>query len=111
MFRLFHLLAALCLFASLASGSIVHAAEIVGGHEATGASQSLHVDGDDDQVPGDRENGQPHHHDLCNGHDMATPAKAFAPSPHPKTPGTLLRLTSVAPATGPATSLLRPPIA
>ena len=111
MFRLFHLLAALCLFASLASGSIVHAAEMVGGHEATGASQLLHVDGDDDQVPADRENGRPHHHDLCHGHDMATPAKAFAPSPNPKTTGTLLRLSPVAPAAGPAPSPLRPPIA
>jgi len=109
--RVIVLLSALCLFASLLGGSVVHAAEVAGTGAATAATAWLHAEGDHDQVPPDSDNPAPHHHTMCSGHDLTAPIKtdrlpmcaANAAAPHPA--------ASVVPYAGPLASPLRPPIA
>lgn len=108
---LLSLISALCLFASLATGAVVHAAELVAAGEVTAATQWLHADGDHDQVPADADKDYPHHHNVCHGHDLAAPVKTCGG------PGALDRAGRPAvaadalPAAGPPDSPLRPPIA
>ncbi|MDF7776745.1 hypothetical protein P1X14_15920 [Sphingomonas sp. AOB5] len=111
MIRALKLLAMCFLFAGLVGGSIAHAAETAGGNEATEATHWLHGDGDEDQVPADSENGYPHHHNVCHGHDIASPAKFCAPQLRVADTGALKNAASAVPGAGPPGSPLRPPIA
>lgn len=52
---------------------MAHAAEAVGGSMA-GIEFTAHAPGDGDEVPTDSDNGLPHHHASCHGHDVGTPA-------------------------------------
>jgi len=70
-----------CLMLVLAGwASVAHAAEAAGGSIA-GIAITQHLPGDGDEVPADRDNALPHHHGLCHGHDLGTPAAAVAPLP------------------------------
>ena len=60
---------------------MAHAAESVGG-SMVGVEFSAHAPGDGDEVPADSDNGLPHHHNSCHGHDVGTPAVTPAPCEH-----------------------------
>lgn len=104
------LIGALVLAVSLLAGGMAHAAErfdcIPAAAEAAG-----HYDGDGDQVPSDPQQGVPHHHAGCSGHQLAAPCD---------TPDLVIGLSAATlpfawreagvPARGPD-RLLRPPIA
>ena len=99
----------MCLFVGMVGGSIAHAAET--GGEPSSTTAWLHVPGDADEVPADSDKNTPHHHDLCHGHDLATPIRACdaqralcANEASIPAPDTLL-------APAPGASPLRPPIA
>ena len=54
---------------------MAHAAETAGGSMA-GVELTVHAPGDGDEVPADSDNGLPHHHNACHGHDVGTPVLA-----------------------------------
>jgi hypothetical protein len=71
-----------CLMLSLAGwSSMVHAAEATG-DSVLEIGSSVHVSGDGDEVPADGDNGLPHHHGACHGHDLGTPMSAHAQIPY-----------------------------
>lgn len=57
--------------------SVAHAAEPVGG-SVEGLELAFHAPGDADEVPADSDNGLPHHHTICHGHDLGTPSPTIA---------------------------------
>lgn len=74
MFRMKALFGALMLVLMLWTGGLAHAAERVVCIPAT-AEAAGHYEGDDDQLPSDREQGVAHHHTGCSGHQLAAPAE------------------------------------
>jgi len=83
---------------------MAHAAEAAGGR-VLGIELTIHAPGDGDEVPGDSDNGLPHHHNACHGHDVGTPAtiigaqailitndteRGHLPAPLPETRGGVL---------------------
>lgn len=61
-----------CLMLALAGFSgMAHAAEVAGG-SLSGVELVVHTPGDGDEVPADGDNGMPHHHSPCHGHDAGT---------------------------------------
>jgi hypothetical protein len=65
-----------CLMVVLTSWSgMAHAAEAAGGNFG-GVAFTLHSQGDGDEVPADADKAVPHHHSICHGHDVGTPASA-----------------------------------
>ncbi|OAN66772.1 hypothetical protein A7X12_11560 [Sphingomonas sp. TDK1] len=56
---------------------MAHAAELAGGSFGAVAF-TLHAQGDGDEVPADADKAVPHHHSICHGHDVGTPAFAQA---------------------------------
>jgi len=98
----------LCLFVGMVGGSIAHAAET--GGEPSSATAWLHVAGDADEVPADADKNTPHHHDLCHGHDLATPMKACDAQRVLRASEASIPAPDNLPARAPGTSLLRPPI-
>ncbi|WP_443478424.1 hypothetical protein ACLIMP_22975 [Novosphingobium aerophilum] len=68
-----------CLMLILVSWSgMAHAVEAAGSSDA-GYDFSYHAPGDGDEVPGDADNGLPHHHGACHSHDLGTPLMTVAP--------------------------------
>ncbi|WP_334181450.1 hypothetical protein [Novosphingobium sp.] len=68
-----------CLMLILVSWSgMAHAVEAAGGSDA-GYDFSYHAPGDGDEVPGDADNGLPHHHGACHSHDLGTPSMTVVP--------------------------------
>ncbi len=63
---------------SLANGAAVHALELSSAGEVTEATQWMHSAGDHDEVPADADKNYPHHHNQCQGHDLAAPLKTRA---------------------------------
>lgn len=72
--KLLPLLACLMLVLTGFAG-MAHAAEAAGG-SVLGIELAIHAPGDGDEVPADSDNGLPHHHNACHGHDVGTPATA-----------------------------------
>lgn len=72
--KLLPLLACLMLVLTGFAG-MVHAAEAAGGR-MFGITLTVHAPGDGDEAPADSDNGLPHHHNSCHGHDVGTPAVA-----------------------------------
>jgi len=70
--KLLSLLACLMLVLTGFAG-MAHAAEAAGG-SVLGIELTVHAPGDGDEVPADSDNGLPHHHNACHGHDVGTPA-------------------------------------
>lgn len=70
--KLLPLLACLMLVLTGFAG-MAHAAEAAGG-SMLGIELAVHAPGDGDEVPADSDNGLPHHHNACHGHDVGTPA-------------------------------------
>lgn len=102
---------AVLMIGSLANGSAVHALELSSAGEVTDTTLWLHSAGDHDEVPADADRNYPHHHNQCQGHDVAAPLKACAA---PVRVRAASERTPVATATliaGPPAELLRPPIA
>jgi hypothetical protein len=65
-----------CLMVVLTSWSgMAHAAEAAGGNFGA-VMFILHTQGDGDEVPADADKAVPHHHSICHGHDIGTPASA-----------------------------------
>ncbi|WP_313539265.1 hypothetical protein [Sphingomonas sp.] len=65
-----------CLMVVLTSWSgMAHAAEAAGGNFGAIAF-TVHAQGDGDEVPADADQAVPHHHGICHGHDVGTPASA-----------------------------------
>ncbi|MFV0625568.1 hypothetical protein ACBY01_16385 [Sphingomonas sp. ac-8] len=63
-----------CLMLVLTSWSgMAHAAEAVGGSMG-GIEFTVHMSGDGDEAPADSDKAVPHHHSICHGHDIGTPA-------------------------------------
>jgi hypothetical protein len=54
---------------------MAHATETAGG-SMFGVELMVHAPGDGDEVPADGDNGLPHHHNACHGHDVGTLAVA-----------------------------------
>ena len=75
--KLLPLLACLMLVLTGFAG-MAHAAEVAGG-SMFGIELTVHAAGDGDEVPADSDNGLPHHHNACHGHDVGTPAFAAGP--------------------------------
>jgi len=75
--KLLPLLACLMLVLTAFAG-MGHAAEAAGG-SVLGIELTIHAPGDGDEVPADGDNGLPHHHNACHGHDVGTPATACGP--------------------------------
>lgn len=67
------LIGAMMLVLMLWAGGLAHAAERVDCIPAT-AEAPGHYEGDDDQLPSDRDQGVVHHHAGCSGHQLAAPA-------------------------------------
>lgn len=62
-----------CLMVLLVNWSaMAHVAEESGGRLA-GLEFVAHAPGDGDEVPTDSDNGLPHHHSICHGHDAGAP--------------------------------------
>jgi len=74
--KLLPLLACLMLVLTGFAG-MAHAAEAAGG-SVLGIEFTVHAPGDGDEVPADSDNGLPHHHNACHGHDVGTPATVIA---------------------------------
>jgi hypothetical protein len=55
---------------SLFAASMVHANEDLACMDSSSTQILGHVDGDGDQVPADSDNGYPHHHGACHGHQV-----------------------------------------
>lgn len=67
-----------CLMVLLTSCvGMIHAAEAAGS-STKGVALVLHSRGDGDEVAADRDSAVPHHHSICHGHDVATPAVSLA---------------------------------
>lgn len=75
--KLLPLLACLMLVLTGFAG-MAHAAEAAGG-SVFGVELTVHAPGDGDEVPADSDNGLPHHHNACHGHDVGAPAIACGP--------------------------------
>ncbi|SEM99371.1 hypothetical protein SAMN05192583_1779 [Sphingomonas gellani] len=76
-----------CLMLVLTGWSaMAHAAEEAGGRLA-GVELVVHAPGDGDEVPADGDNGLPHHHSICHGHDLGVPPLALAEACRPVTAG------------------------
>lgn len=108
--RILLILASVSLLLSLGMAPVAHAVESLGCVEMTDGG-AFHSDGDGDQVPGDADNGYPHHHGGCHGHHVAPPLSVASGQHHLMSPiqhGSwgANRLTPVAGGTA-----LRPPIA
>jgi hypothetical protein len=52
--------------------AMAHVAEESGGKIA-GVELVVHAPGDADEAPADGDNGMPHHHVSCHGHDIGAP--------------------------------------
>ncbi|MFC3441486.1 hypothetical protein ACFOKF_09830 [Sphingobium rhizovicinum] len=77
--RILLILASVGLLLSLGVAPVAHAVEKLGCVELADDG-AYHSDNDGDQVPGDADNGYPHHHGGCHGHHVAPPlAHANAP--------------------------------
>lgn len=108
---LLRLILAFWLCAGLAGGAVLHAAEQSGESEIAAQMAGQHVDGDHDPSPGDADQqGYPHHHSICHGHDLTSATKAGGPGffarmapPRPSADAAL--------AAGQPDALHRPPIA
>lgn len=108
---LFRLLLPVLLFVGLANGVLAHGLELSEFGGVTAATQWLHADGDNDQVPADTDKDSPHHHSICHGHEVGA---AFRSCDMPRAltltialkPGKDQPLSA-----GPAARDLRPPIA
>ena len=74
MIRLKPIFGALMLVLMLWTGGLAHAAERAVCIPAA-AETGGHYEGDDDQLPSDREQGVAHHHAGCSGHQLAAPAE------------------------------------
>lgn len=87
---------------------MAHAAEASGGRIAD-IEFTVHLAGDGDEVPADGDNGLPHHHSICHGHDTGAPTSVLAPLPYLRELDTRWQRTQ--PALVPADQglLLRPP--
>jgi hypothetical protein len=59
--------------------SVAHATEAPDGGVTSAEMAAWHSPGDSDERSGDPDNATPHHHSICHGHDLATPARAPAP--------------------------------
>ena len=71
-----------CLMLVLTGWSgMLHAAEAAMGSVA-GIEMTMHAAGDGDEVPADGDDGLPHHHSVCHGHDIGTPMPAPAQMTH-----------------------------
>ena len=101
-----------CLMLVLTSlTSVAHAAEAPEAEVTAMELAAWHSPGDADEVPADAGNEAPHHHSICHGHDLASPARAPAAprvdrearAPAPAIAATLTPRASDTP--------LRPPIA
>lgn len=107
---LLNLFAMLCLFAGLANGSFLHAAELASEAEVHSASQWLSEAEIVDELPSDSDRGYPHHHSICHCHNLPAPIGYGAPAVFER-----MAAQSPAPdfmlAPAPPGSLLRPPIA
>ncbi len=66
---------------ALTASSAAHAREALGSATIS-CSGETHADGDGDQVPGDADQGVPHHHGNCHGHAVALRTGAME-SVHP----------------------------
>ncbi len=106
---LLRLILAFWLCAGLAGGTVLHAAEQAGESEITALMAGQHIDGDHDPAPDDTDQqGYPHHHSICHGHDLTSAARTSGP-------GVFARLAPPRPAAdttlaaGPPGALLRPP--
>lgn len=109
--RLLSLIVAMCLFASLANGAILRAAELSEPAEVTEATLWLHADCGTEHAPPDEHNNYPHHHNACHGHELAAPGKlTAAPLAMAREPAPLPAHDAFI-ATGPPVAMLRPPIA
>ncbi|MBN8840494.1 MAG: hypothetical protein J0I25_09870 [Sphingomonadales bacterium] len=62
-----------CLMLVFTSWSVMARAAEAAGGTTTGIAFTVHTPGDGDEVPADSDNGLPHHHGLCHGHDVGTP--------------------------------------
>lgn len=62
-----------CLMLVFTSWSVMARAAEAAGGTTSGIAFTVHIPGDGDEVPADRDNGLPHHHGLCHGHDLGTP--------------------------------------
>ncbi|WHO38875.1 hypothetical protein PMI04_020445 [Sphingobium sp. AP49] len=63
---------ALMMLALTGWSAMAHVAEETGGKIA-GVEIVTHAPGDGDEVPADSDNGLPHHHISCHGHDVGAP--------------------------------------
>jgi len=101
----------LLMLGSLANGAAVHAIELSSAGEVTEATSWMHSAGDHDEVPADADKNYPHHHNQCQGHDLAAPLKACAvPKAVHAAAKPVSGVASILIA-GPPAKLLRPPIA
>lgn len=55
--------------------SVAHASEASGGEATSLELAAWHSPGDADEVPADPDKDTPHHHTICHGHDLASPAR------------------------------------
>ena len=99
------------LIGSLANGSAVHALELASVGEVTETTLWLHSAGDHDEVPADADRNYPHHHNQCQGHDVAAPLKACAAPVRVRAASERTPVATAALIAGPPAALLRPPIA
>lgn len=101
----------LLMLGSLANGAAVHAIELSSADEVTEATLWMHSAGDHDEVPADADRNYPHHHNQCQGHDLAAPLKACAVPKAVHAPAKPASITASILIAGPPAKLLRPPIA
>ncbi len=108
---LFRLLLPFCLFAGLTNGVLAHGLELSEFGGVTAATQWLHADGDNDQVPADSDKDSPHHHSICHGHEVGAAFRSC------DMPIATVRTIALKPgedrplSAGPPAQDLRPPIA
>lgn len=105
------LLVAVLMIGGLANGAAIHALELSSAGEVTETTLWLHSAGDHDEVPADSDRNYPHHHNQCQGHDVAAPLKACAVPVPVRVPATQSPVPVAMLAAGPPAALLRPPIA
>jgi hypothetical protein len=71
----------LCLLASsLVATAAVHAGESSGAAEMS-CGGITHTENDTDPAPGDGDQGAPHHHAACHGHNVSAPLAALTIAP------------------------------
>jgi hypothetical protein len=105
------LIVAVLMIGSLANGAAVHALELSSAGEVTETTLWLHSAGDHDEVPADADRNYPHHHNQCQGHDVAAPLKACPVPTRIRAGITQPSVATAALVAGPPARLLRPPIA